>query len=621
MAESSFTYRAFISYAHSDRKWAVWLHRALERYRVPKRLAGVSGPRRIGKCFRDEEELGAAAELGPKIEKALQSSDVLIVVCSPRAAKSQWVNQEIAAFKQQGREHRVFSLIVDGTPHGQLDADGNATECFPPALKVTAAGGAAEPLAVDVRKFGRGDAVLRVISGLLGVDYDALREREVRRRRAERRGVGALFALGLLLTIGALSGGFFAANYYVEARELRSDLFAREAESLFNEGQYSKAILMALSGDPAAQATLAERVFRPEGYEAAHKMMAQAVTHGRLAQTFDSDSESIMSVALHPDGEHFLTGSFDGKARLWRIGEDKPLAVFDVEGGIVFSGAFHPDGERFLTGSQDGKARLWIIGQDKPLASFDGEAEHVLSVAFDSDGEHFLTGSGSGNARLWRIGEEKPLAVFDQEHVTSVAFHPDGKRFLTGSSNGQALLWQIGEDKPLAVFEERKKDEGGMDINSLAFHPDAQRFLTGTSRGATLWRIGQDKLLKQFHDGVGAAKSVSFDRDGKRFVTGNYSGATLWRIGDETPLATFVDGEGPVNSVAFLPNGEGFLAGSADGKVRLWKISGITSASVKQEVDAACEMLSVMGSVEFSARDFERFPILVGSSANPCARM
>ena len=35
-----FRYRAFISYSHSDEKWARWLHRALETYGIPKRLIG-----------------------------------------------------------------------------------------------------------------------------------------------------------------------------------------------------------------------------------------------------------------------------------------------------------------------------------------------------------------------------------------------------------------------------------------------------------------------------------------------------------------------------------------------------------------------------------------------------
>ena len=38
--EAEFKYRAFISYSHADEEWAKWLHKALETYRVPKRLVG-----------------------------------------------------------------------------------------------------------------------------------------------------------------------------------------------------------------------------------------------------------------------------------------------------------------------------------------------------------------------------------------------------------------------------------------------------------------------------------------------------------------------------------------------------------------------------------------------------
>src|SRR5579884_1640653 len=98
-----FRYAAFISYRHvePDRGWATWLHRALEAYRVPGRLAAERGlPRRVGRVFRDEEELAASADLSAAIQQALAESRFLIVVCSPRTPASQWVNQEVERFRQ-----------------------------------------------------------------------------------------------------------------------------------------------------------------------------------------------------------------------------------------------------------------------------------------------------------------------------------------------------------------------------------------------------------------------------------------------------------------------------------------------------------------------------------------
>src|SRR3954453_18606101 len=90
-------YAAFISYRHvePDRRWAQWLHSALETYRVPKSLVRGRGlPPRAGRGFRDEEELPASANLSASIREALEQSRYLIVVCSPRTPGSEWVNRE-----------------------------------------------------------------------------------------------------------------------------------------------------------------------------------------------------------------------------------------------------------------------------------------------------------------------------------------------------------------------------------------------------------------------------------------------------------------------------------------------------------------------------------------------
>src|SRR3970282_1270142 len=96
-------YRAFISYSHADARWARWLMRRLEGYKVPSRLVGTMGDHGVigptlGAFFRDREELTAAGDLGATIRAALAESDALVLVCSPAAARSRWVNAEIETF-------------------------------------------------------------------------------------------------------------------------------------------------------------------------------------------------------------------------------------------------------------------------------------------------------------------------------------------------------------------------------------------------------------------------------------------------------------------------------------------------------------------------------------------
>lgn len=107
-----FKYWAFISYSHQDKAWGDWLHKALETYRVPKRLAGRRSrdgtvPKRLYPIFRDREELPTSSDLGSNINESLKASRYLIVICSPKSAVSRWVNEEVKAFKAlgAGRSH------------------------------------------------------------------------------------------------------------------------------------------------------------------------------------------------------------------------------------------------------------------------------------------------------------------------------------------------------------------------------------------------------------------------------------------------------------------------------------------------------------------------------------
>lgn len=225
-------YVAFISYSHKDKSWAEWLHRELETYRVPKRLVGrrtATGvvPRRLVPIFRDRDELPSAPDLGKEVNAALDKSDHLIVICSPRAACSTWVNAEVRAFKRLGRSDRILCLVVDGEPNA-TDLPGRAAEeCFGAALRHAIGPDGelnatrVEPIAADVRPGadGKSNAKLKLVAGLLNVGFDVLRQREWQ-RRVRRLTAITLLALGVTLVTAVLAvRAVIARNDAVAARD------------------------------------------------------------------------------------------------------------------------------------------------------------------------------------------------------------------------------------------------------------------------------------------------------------------------------------------------------------------------------------------------------------------
>jgi tetratricopeptide (TPR) repeat protein len=228
-------YRAFISYSHHDERWARWLHKALETYRIPARLVGQTTaagpiPRRLTPIFRDRDELPSATDLSTKVEEALRASANLIVICSPHAAASRWVGEEILAYKRLGRASRIFCLIVAGDPNADAVAGLEAEQCFPAALRIAVDGSGAtsieanEPIAADVRagKDRKSNAKLRLIAGLIGVGFDALKQREQQRRLRRLAAVAAFTSVIMVGTI-ALAIDAAIARRTAEHREKQAE--------------------------------------------------------------------------------------------------------------------------------------------------------------------------------------------------------------------------------------------------------------------------------------------------------------------------------------------------------------------------------------------------------------
>lgn len=238
---SEIRYRAFLSYSHRDCRFAEWLHRELETYRVPQRMVGAVNelgpiPARLNPIFKDREELSASGNLGEAITAALSRASALIVVCSPAAVASPWVNEEVRAFKQMHGPARVFAVIADGEPGASGIPGQEDKECFPPALRFALGEDGkltdipAEPIAADFRPEGDGKRVgkLKIVAGLIGVGLDELVRRETQRRQRRLRYVAAASLAGMTVTSGLAVAAVVARD---EARDQRNEAQHQRAEA------------------------------------------------------------------------------------------------------------------------------------------------------------------------------------------------------------------------------------------------------------------------------------------------------------------------------------------------------------------------------------------------------
>ena len=215
MAEDT-RYAAFISYAHTDENIARRLHLALETYAIPK---GMDAHGKLSPIFRDVTELTAHHSLSEKIKNAVENSGYLIVVCSPAAKKSHWVNEEIRLFRKTWGEAFILSVIIEGTPK----------TAFPPALLE----GGREPLAANISggREGFRFGVTQLAASMLGVGLDRLVQRDAKRRRARMRFITAA-SLVFSVVMGGMAWTALDARDAAQVSQVNAETSRAEAEKL-----------------------------------------------------------------------------------------------------------------------------------------------------------------------------------------------------------------------------------------------------------------------------------------------------------------------------------------------------------------------------------------------------
>ncbi len=231
---------AFISYKREDEKWAKWLQDKLEHYKFPTNLNGWIGlPKKIYPTFRDVTDLNPGV-LAEEIDKALCNSQWLIVVCSPRSAKSPWVCKEAQTFIDQGRADHIIPFVIEGTPFSKDPVN----ECYPEALLNLT--GSKELLATNINEMGRDAAMVKVVARMFGLRFDTLWQRYEREKRKQRRLIwGGI--LGLAFSALIVAGWLWNLNTQLanKNRQLSIEnikVGSREIVGLLDKGDYVEAI-------------------------------------------------------------------------------------------------------------------------------------------------------------------------------------------------------------------------------------------------------------------------------------------------------------------------------------------------------------------------------------------
>ncbi|WP_127999527.1 TIR domain-containing protein [Piscinibacter defluvii] len=382
---------AFISYSRRDRAFAERLEAALKAYRPPRELAVAQ---RHLAVFRDESDI-EAGDYDEVIGRHLAQSRRLVVVCSPAARASKYVDDEIARYVRLHGAQAVVPVLIDGLANNEAAPDQHDRMAFPGALVAAMQ----MPLAVSWRGFDpKRDKVDRgafegpwyqLLAHLYGVSRAEIEQRDKRRQQRRRRIAWSVTGAVVATLCAALVLTVLARNEAVRQRDLAEqrrlatqarqlNVEAAAALALDGEG-VQRGLLLSLESLAShwtveAQAALlrhldrlAPRGRRIDGPHRAPVVALAADAQGRWIASESADlllvreadtlrevhraerlggNSSLRAVTFSPDGRWLAAGCTERAGCVWDTATWRSVLTLGEGGQVLRAAAFDADSRR-----------------------------------------------------------------------------------------------------------------------------------------------------------------------------------------------------------------------------------------------------------------------------------
>jgi WD40 repeat protein len=596
----TFRFKAFLSYSHAaDGRLAPAVQSGLHQIAKPwYRLRSMW-------VFRDKSGLSVTPALWSKIQAALSDSEYFLIMASPEAAASKWVQQEIDWWLSKWGTKNLLVLLTDGDVRWD-DLNNDWDWSFTTALPVSLRGHMSqEPLWVDLRwaksqerlslrhtRFR--EAVLDVAATLLGIPKESVDSEDVRIYRRNRRTAYAAVVVSLVLAAGALAGAFVANHERIVAKNeaTRADTEARRARQNAEEAHRNQLTAEArerVARSRALAIQARESRARPE------TSLLLAVAAIRAEPTLDAQSALLGTLLTFPRLESSIYA--------WHSAANRVVQVLSST----------PDGRGLVAGYADGAIIVW--NGDSPSGSYlrrplGGWLEGVSSLAFSPDGEYLAAAISDGSILRWAWRQKRALppiwlaesaerrpGFVPNSRAEALAFNPRTGMLAAGQFDGRVRIWDIASGRAVGpdFGDPIPPDQNAhtIGVQSLAFSSDGALLASG--HGGSVGAQQTEGVIRIWNasEGYRPGKVIRTETNGVRALAVDprrnwvaYAGSST-AIQLEDMIGTGrhtlqlynpspgTGRQGPT-SLSFGFGGSVLVAGFADSRIALWNDIGRT---------------------------------------------
>jgi len=602
---------AFISYSRKNEEFAAKLEQALEKYKPPKEL---KLPSRYLDVFRDKADF-TAGEYHARLEKNLKESTNLIVICSPDARASDYVNDEIRRFaKLRGTDH-IIPVLLRGIPNNEARANQEKEMAFPQALCDLMG----MPLAVNYSGFDVADKINKgdfldawhmLLANIYDISRSEIEQREKKRRTRTRRLIYSTLSVSIAVLSVLLALTFLSRMQAVAARQ-DAEQQRNQAISAAEEAKRQKNAADQARDEEQKQRERAEGQTRIAEHqtEIAKKQTEIAEERRRQAEherrnalaARDAESKALGS-ALEERGSSALSNGDVQRAMVYYAeamkredsAQRRSAAISSLQQVWKYRSGFtrglswgtllqwSPDG-RLIASCEDGDSRIhiWDTATSKQVRVL--ETGQVVDQISWAPSRSLLASSSftDGAIRIWdaEIGKETHRLPLEKHSRTSVLWSPKGMQVAGWSDEGTVAIWngltgaEIGRQK--IKPNTPNKSIGFLTFEIAAWSPDATKI--GVLFDTTLEIF--DGLSGSQIASIPNISSFAWKPDGSRLVTGHKGGEVVLRLSENAKsIQTITQHKDNVTAISWSPDGQRIVSISPNGDGVLWDGSKNTNA-------------------------------------------
>jgi cytochrome c len=274
----------------------------------------------------------------------------------------------------------------------------------------------------------------------------------------------------------------------------------------------------------------------------------------------------VRTLAISPDGQTAISGSFDSTAIRWSLARGAAEQVLRFHDDAVNAVTLLRDG-RAATAGADGRIAIWTPGKTEPDAVLQGHSAPIVALALSPDGATLASASWDHTVRLWPLAGGTPRVLEGHtQNVNGVAFAADGRTLISVSYDQSVRIWPLaGTASPIVVTLPTP-------LNAVAIAGDGEIAAGGADGRVYFLNLG-GAPAGEVAAGPRPVISMAISPDGALVAAAGIGGSV--GVIDRKPraLARTLVGPGlPVWSVAFMPDSRTLLTGGADNIIRRWNV-------------------------------------------------